>query len=186
MIITCFGDSNTHGWDPRCFSNNKYAKAWPDILTELTGYETINLGVPGREIPHSERFYEYFHREIGQHTFDRLLIMLGTNDVLNQLRPSAEEPMERMKGFVEEILSKGYQPKQLILVAPPQMEMPDPTYNFAMLKFAFELQTFAEEKGITFLDATAWEIPLAYDGVHFTEDAHRIFAEKIKENLPPL
>ena len=33
--------------------------------------------------------------------------------------------------------------------------------------------------GIGFADAGAWNIPLAFDGVHFTEEGHRIFAEQI-------
>ena len=37
--------------------------------------------------------------------------------------------------------------------------------------------------GIGFVDAGAWKIPLAFDGVHFTENGHRIFAENLYKYL---
>lgn len=37
--------------------------------------------------------------------------------------------------------------------------------------------------GIAFTDASGWEIPTIYDGVHFTKEGHRIFAENIRKEL---
>jgi lysophospholipase L1-like esterase len=37
----------------------------------------------------------------------------------------------------------------------------------------------AGELGIAFLDAGQWEIALAFDGVHFSEEGHRMFAQNI-------
>ena len=39
-------------------------------------------------------------------------------------------------------------------------------------------RTLAQDKAIAFADAGAWDIPLAFDGVHFTEEGHRRFAEQ--------
>ena len=41
----------------------------------------------------------------------------------------------------------------------------------------------AERLGIRFADAGNWNIPLAYDGVHFTEQGHRAFAAGLLEEL---
>ena len=41
----------------------------------------------------------------------------------------------------------------------------------------------AERLGIRFADAGTWNIPLAYDGVHFTEQGHRTFAAGLLEEL---
>ena len=49
--------------------------------------------------------------------------------------------------------------------------------------FARLCQTLAERLGIRFADAGRWDIPLAYDGVHFTEQGHRSFAIKLLEEL---
>ena len=46
-------------------------------------------------------------------------------------------------------------------------------------KFAFYNRKLSEKSGTDFADAGEWKIPLAYDGVHFTEEGHRIFVENI-------
>ena len=37
--------------------------------------------------------------------------------------------------------------------------------------------------GVRFADAGDWNIPMAYDGVHFTEQGHRAFAAGLLEVL---
>ena len=44
-------------------------------------------------------------------------------------------------------------------------------------------QALAERLGIRFVDTGKWDIPLAYDGVHFTEQGHRAFAAGLLEEL---
>lgn len=46
-----------------------------------------------------------------------------------------------------------------------------------------EYRKVAERMGIEFTDAGKWEIPVVYDGVHFSEEGHHIFAQKIQEEL---
>ena len=46
-----------------------------------------------------------------------------------------------------------------------------------------EYKRIAKRLGIAFTDASGWEIPTIYDGVHFTEEGHRIFAENIRKEL---
>ncbi|MFQ9412268.1 MAG: hypothetical protein ACLR1T_16240 [Evtepia gabavorous] len=41
----------------------------------------------------------------------------------------------------------------------------------------------AEQLGIRFADAGKWDIPLAYDGVHLTEQGHRAFTAGLLEEL---
>ena len=54
----------------------------------------------------------------------------------------------------------------------------DDSHAFAQL-----CQTLAEQLGIRFADAGKWDILLAYDGVHFTEQGHRTFAAGLLEKL---
>lgn len=49
--------------------------------------------------------------------------------------------------------------------------------------FAQLCQALAERLGIRFADAGKWDIPLAYDGVHFTEQGHKAFAAGLLEEL---
>ena len=37
----------------------------------------------------------------------------------------------------------------------------------------------ARQQEISFADPFRWDIPMAFDGVHFTQEGHRIFADKI-------
>ena len=51
------------------------------------------------------------------------------------------------------------------------------------LAFAEGCRALAERLGILFAGADRWELSLAYDGVHFTEQGHRAFAQAFFETL---
>ena len=76
---------------------------------------------------------------------------------------------------------------KLLLIAPPPMTpgtwVPSPQLIDDSHTFAQLCQTLAEHLGIRFADAGKWDIPLAYDGVHFTEQGHRAFAAGLLEVL---
>ncbi len=46
-------------------------------------------------------------------------------------------------------------------------------------KFGAVYEAVAGEKGLKFKNASDWDLPLCYDGVHLTQEAHLRFAEKI-------
>ena len=54
---------------------------------------------------------------------------------------------------------------------------------WASLQLGEEYRLLAEKLNVTFIDARNWNIELAFDGVHFTENGHRIFAERLRECL---
>ena len=58
----------------------------------------------------------------------------------------------------------------------PSQQLIDDSHTFARL-----CRSLAEHQGIRFADAGKWDIPLAYDGVHFTEQGHRAFAAGLLE-----
>lgn len=103
MNVTCFGDSNTYGYDPRSFLGGRYDPdhRWVDILAAETGWTVYNMGQNGREIPTSLP-------SLPSDT-DLLILMLGTNDLLQGLSPEmAAENLERflhkMPLFSEQML----------------------------------------------------------------------------------
>ena len=53
MRLLCFGDSNTYGYDPRSYAGDRYPpeSRWTDLLAEISGWEVVNMGLNGREIP---------------------------------------------------------------------------------------------------------------------------------------
>lgn len=174
MNVICFGDSNTWGYDPRSYFGERYDSPWPELLAEKTGWNICNWGENGREIPRT-----------GMHipeTTDLLIIMLGTNDLL-QLR-SPEEACGKMERF----LVSQHQPRQkILLIAPPPMKpgqwVQDQKRIAASLSLAKQYRTLAERLGVRFADAGQWNIPLAFDGVHLTEEGHRAFAEGLIKEL---
>lgn len=47
-------------------------------------------------------------------------------------------------------------------------------------------QRLAEKWQLDFTDAGKWELPVVFDGVHLTEEGHRIFAERLWEEMQHL
>ena len=80
--------------------------------------------------------------------------------------------------------------EKTLLLGPPPMTLGEWVTGEALLRESRNLsrvyRQLAGERGIRFLDAADWEIPMAYDGVHFTEEGHRRFAQRLKEALEEL
>ena len=176
MKIICFGDSNTYGYDPRGYFGGRYDAncRWVDILAAETGWDIYNMGQNGREIPAAAPAFP--------DDTDLLIVMLGTNDLLQGCSP--EQAAERLEQF---LLGIPLDRSKILLIAPPPMtlgegvpsqQLIDDSHTFAQL-----CQTLAEHLGIRFADAGKWDIPLAYDGVHFTEQGQKTFAARLLEEL---
>ena len=63
--ILCIGDSNTYGYDPRSYFGDRYPEdiRWTGLLRKA-GYEFINCGQNGREIPTQEVQFASFAQMI--------------------------------------------------------------------------------------------------------------------------
>ena len=176
MNVICFGDSNTYGYDPRSYLGGRYDpdSRWVDILAAEASWTVYNMGENGREIPSTAPNFPA--------DTDLLIIMVGTNDLLQGRSP--EQAAERLERFLS---SLSLNRSKLLLIAPPPVQLGawvpsqqliDDSHAFAQL-----CQALAEHLGIRFADAGKWDIPLAYDGVHFTEQGHRAFAAGLLEVL---
>ena len=176
MKVICFGDSNTYGYDPRSYFGGRYDadSRWVDILAAETGWEVRNMGQNGREIPTAASSFPA--------DTDLLIIMLGTNDLLQGRSP--EQAAERLERFLAGITLDR---SRILLIAPPPVTLgewvPSPQLIDDSHAFARLCQALAEQMGIRFADAGKWDIPLTYDGVHFTEQGHKAFAAGLLEEL---
>ena len=176
MKVICFGDSNTYGYDPRSYFGGRYDadSRWVDILAAETGWEVRNMGQNGREIPSAAP-------AIPAGT-DLLIVMLGTNDLLQGRSP--EQAAARLE---RSLVGISLDRSKILLIAPPPMAMgewvPNPQLIEDSRTFAQLCQALAERLSIRFADAGKWDIPLAYDGVHFTEQGHKAFAAGLLEVL---
>lgn len=181
MRIICFGDSNTYGYDPRSYFGGRYEPEyrWVDILADRLNCAVVNAGENGREIPWRPIEIQYFREMMERFPqTDLLIIMLGTNDLLQG--NSAEETGNRMCSFLR--VAEQYSAK-IMLIAPPEIRLGEWVNSGSMLEESEKMgdlyQKAALEMRLDFADACKWEIPLAYDGVHFTEIGHQIFADAV-------
>jgi len=176
MNVICYGDSNTWGYDPRSRSGERYPKGscWTDILAEKTGWTVINQGMNGREVPAETA-------EIPENT-DLFLVMLGTNDLLQLDTPEAAA--KRMEVFLS-----GIAPETVVIIAPPAMVWGEWVQDDGLIQDSIQLtrlyRDLSRRLNVRFLDAGQWGVSLAYDGVHFTQEGHRAFAEGLMKEIMP-
>ena len=174
MKILCFGDSNTFGYDPRSWFGESYPNPWVEVLAEKLDCIVINAGENGREIPRSEHQLNLLlecHKPV-----DLLIIMLGTNDLLQGNSPEAVAL--RMEHFLENIQFKK---SKILLLAPPPMKLGEWVPTRALVDASRQLRELYQHLGVRCTGG--WEIPMAFDGVHFTEEGHGIFAEQLYRYL---
>ena len=185
MKILCFGDSNTYGYDPRSFFGSQYPaqNRWVDILAGKLNCKAVNAGENGREIPRREGELMRFDLMMtNQKPLDLLIIMLGGNDLL-QGNP-VDAVAKRMEFFLQRI---EMEKSGIILIGPPPMQLgewvPDQSLIDASKALNDAYKTLTQRIGIRFVDAGEWNIPLTFDGVHFTEGGHKAFAEGLANYL---
>ncbi len=182
MKLLCFGDSNTYGFDPRDICGGRYdaSHRWPEILAAQTGWEVVNEGVNGRQIPRNPYPLRLL-KELGP--VDIFLVMLGTNDLLQGA--TAAETAARMAQFLNQLGPCG---ARILLVAPPPMKRGAWVSTDALveesMRLCGEYRCLAQQLHIPFVDTSEWEIPLAFDGVHFTEEGNQIFAAELMNHIP--
>ena len=180
--IVCIGDSNTWGYDPRGFGGGRYPAAvrWTARLDSQPRWVIHNLGENGREIPHSAFALHLLERQLDALApFDGICLMLGSNDLLCGASPAAAAA--RMEDLLDRLGAYG---APLLLIAPPRFcsgtWVTEEGLLDASARLAGLYRTLAQDKAISFADAGEWDIPLTFDGVHFTEEGHVKFAERVQ------
>ena len=200
--ILLFGDSNTWGYDPACVPGFHYAPgiSYADRCAgALSGKaEILADGLNGRTVP-AKRFTEKYLRGMIEKylPLDVFAVMLGTNNILLSSEPDARKCAARMAAFLAAVkaLRDEEDPFRILLIAPPlpfsgmcgeeeaetaliRRQKEEAAALPALYREAAETLG-GEAAKIRFLDAARWEIPLSFDGIHFSEEGHRLFAEKL-------
>ena len=72
----------------------------------------------------------------------------------------------------------------LLLVAPPLMQSGTWVESDALIRSSGQLaplyRDLAALCGVSFCDASGWDNPVVFDGVHFSEHCHRRFAAQLE------
>ncbi len=191
--ILLYGDSNTYGYDPRGMLGMRYPHEiiWPAVVGDKLGeeYEIIEEGQNGRplpRLPYEEIFLKSMIKRLSAD--DIFVIMLGTNDILLTAYPNARAAVKKMEDFIE-WMKREADGLRLIVIGPVYIsglsgELME--YHEASIEMNRGFEELCRQKGVDFWDAGQWGIPVAYDGVHFSEEGHRIFGERFVEELKEL
>lgn len=177
MSIACFGDSNTLGFDPRNFCGGLYNEPWCAVLERILGQQVYNLGENGRTVPRTEWEYGPLSRFLVTHPDVQLLtVMLGTNDILMGFPVSIIA--DRMHALLSD-LRRDFPELSLLLIAPPPTALPE--FRSSLSQLTDALRQLAANMGLPF--AEPGNLQLTFDGVHLSEDAHRLLADKLAQLL---
>ncbi len=191
--ILLYGDSNTYGYDPRGMLGMRYPHEiiWPSIARErLSGeYEIIDEGQNGRPLPRLPYEEHYLKSLIKQLSAgDIFVIMLGTNDILLTAYPNPRAAVKKMEDFIRWMKSEA-EGLRLIVMGPVHisgLSTDLEEYHRASIEMNSGFEELCKVEGIDFWDAGKWEIPIAYDGVHFSEEGHRVFGERFAKEIQGL
>ena len=195
--ILCYGDSNTWGtiglWEESTLPTDRFDRnhRWTGVLQTALGdgFEVIEEGLGGRTTIYEKPGEAWKNGEpylipcLHTHRpVDLIVIMLGTNDLLQFRTPQAA--CKKMERFLKSLTLDR---DKILLIAPMPMKIgewvQDQKLTDDSITLAKNYKVLAERLGVRFADAGEWNIPIAYDGVHLTEEGHRAFAQRLIEYL---
>ena len=186
MRLLCIGDSNTYGYDPRSYLGSRYPEdvRWTGRLqsSRLIEFEVMERGVNGMTAERQLAIWRTGRAAIGARDADLIVLMLGTNDLLEGR--SAEETAALMGALIDQIPGDR---SRVLLVAPPHLKPGEWVYREELIWESVKLgklyRELADQKGCMFADAGEWDVELTFDGVHFSPEGHRTFAEKLAGHI---
>lgn len=200
--ILCYGDSNTWGWIPGKGERYHFEKRWTGVIKEKLGdnYRIIEEGLNGRTTLLDDPIE--FHRNgltylvpcLESHKpIDVVILSLGANDLKARFSVTAFD-IALSIGILIDTIHKSESgvnsdaPKVLLLAPPPLGHL---TAFFEIFKGGIEkskklsdyYKSIAEERGSYFLDLGSIVKTSDLDGVHLSEESHRIVGEKVAEMI---
>ena len=174
MKLYCLGDSNTWGLDPRSPLGDRYPEPWCDCLGKLLGQEVFCDGMNGRTIRDVCRGYSLLKTRLDREKPGLLILLLGSNDLLLSDSPDPAAAA----GSMEELLSMlraDFKNLPILLLSPPAIRIPGP-WAEAVRNLGAHMEGLAGAYHTDFLNLSRCSLPLAWDGVHLTEEGHRLLA----------
>jgi lysophospholipase L1-like esterase len=206
--VLCFGDSNTYGWDPVNWGRFAPDVRWPGVLQRELGaeYKVIEEGCGGRTAVMDDGLepfvsgIKYLEPCLRSHCpLDRVIIMLGTNDMKRRYGLSAQDianGMAKLVSTVETVLR--FEQKALpriLLVSPIHIgpKIVESKVNFEMFDFdhgietsrelAFYYRQVAERYGCAFFDAASVAQPSEADSVHLSAEGHLALGKALAREI---
>lgn len=194
--ILCFGDSNTHGYNPNDGTRWPYSVRWTGILQKELGndFHVIEEGLGGRTsvfddpLEPGRKGIRDIPMLIETHKpLDLVIIMLGTNDTKNWFSASPVAIAAGCGKVIEAFQDFRYgesKKPEILLVSPiyigPETEKSgcagfDISSHEKTLQLAPLYKAEAEKHGVSFFDAATVAEP-GIDNVHLDIEGHKKFA----------
>ena len=201
--ILCYGDSNTFGFIPGTCGRYAKNQRWSGILSELLpDYEIIEEGMNNRTgffknpegLKHSGgdylSVYLQNHKDI-----DICVLSLGTNDAqffYNLNENITHEGLTYLVNSIREVNSK----TKIVIIPPVKIKENIIDGIFAMqfdLKSVDRIEKvfpifrqFAQENNCYYFDLNEIVTPSNLDGLHYSEESHRIIAQNLADFINSL
>ena len=166
--LVCFGDSNTWGFDPRDPLDCRLEAPWPSLLEQH--YIVKNLGLNGRTLSYAPDLAGALSQA------DCLVLLLGSNDLLQGGEP------RYIALAMEDLIRSLPEGLPVLLLGLPPIRLPGFQQPLEELNGLYE--ALAQRYCLGFLSLSG--LTVAYDGVHLTEDSHRLLARMVFRVLEEL
>lgn len=204
--IVCYGDSNTHGFNPADRGRYDYAVRWPGRLQLLLGredYYVVEEGLNSRTTVHSDACYDddksgaaLLPAVLKTHMpVDLLVLMLGSNDLKLRFHM---QPADIARGAallvqtaqqVSVAKRADGRPCEILLVSPPHItenlrgggcydEFGDRAIALSRA-LAERYAAVAHAAGVHVFDAARVAAPSPLDGLHLPPEGHAALAQAL-------
>lgn len=204
--ILCYGDSNTWGYisgsDHQRYNENQ---RWTKLLQKILGeeFEIIEEGLNSRTLFSDDKRvgkegrngFTYLNPCLDSHDkIDGIILMLGTNELKSTFNNTPKDIVDMIDRYVNFIKNKKSQidkstPKIVISGLPRIKENAEYCRENDKYKGAEgksrelnELyKKYCKSKGVVYVDND--DLQTGIDGVHLTEQSHRLLAERLSQTL---
>lgn len=209
MNILCFGDSNTHGYNPKDGTRFDKNTRWTGRLQKLLGeeYYVIEEGLSGRTTVFNDPIHEglsgleYIYPCLKTHEpVDLLIIMLGTNDTKERFGATSEVISIGLSRLIKKVQNtkeafRNNNPNILIVAPLPIRREIENVECYATMGKECSKKSYgiiplyknvAKELGCHYFDPSPYTICSDYDYMHLDEKAHEILANELSEIIKKL
>lgn len=195
--ILCYGDSNTFGFNPQNCTRYDKNTRWSGILSKLleNKFEIIEEGMNNRtgffKNPEGlkQSGSEYLPIYLQNHKdIDICILALGTNDAqffYNLDCQNTKKGLENLISIIKDTNSN----TQIIIIPPVKITENILHSGFSLMFNKNSIDTIkqvfpifeqtAKDNNCFYFDFNKIALPSPYDGIHYSEDSHKIIAEAL-------
>lgn len=206
MVILCFGDSITYGYDPATGGRFAPKDRWPEVMAQQlgAGHHVITEALPGRTTVFDSPYAparsgrDLLAPLLESHApLDLVIIMLGTNDLQVPLELSARHAASGLWTLLDIVARSNAGPAagppQCLVVVPPAIRAASGFMGVfyagrdaESLELPGHYATICDAAGVPYLVAGDVVEPSDVDGVHLDAQAQRTLGGAIANRVAAL